>query len=67
MQNSSDDKQMMVFVTDPRRFSVYSPRHYTEIDLLGDGETDYYRGYFFDYLNHTAEQPTPKAFPQKSP
>ena len=46
MQNSSDDNQMMVFVTDPRRFSVYSPQHYTEIDLLGVGVSDYYRGYF---------------------
>lgn len=65
MQNSSDDNQMMVFVTDPRRFSVYSPRHYTEIDLLGDGKTDYYRGYFSDYLNFTAEQSEPRPFKQK--
>jgi len=64
MQNSSDDNQMMVFVTDPRRFSVYSPQHYTEIDLLGDGNSDYYRGYFSDYLNFTARQPEPSPFRQ---
>jgi hypothetical protein len=62
MSRSSDDGKMMVFVTDPRRFSVYDPRVYTNIDLLGDGKSDFYNGYFRDYLEHTAKQPLPSPF-----
>lgn len=64
MSRSSDDGKMMVFVTDPRRFSVYDPRAYTTIDLLGDGKSDFYNGYFRDYLEHTAKQRTPRPFDQ---
>ncbi|NBX92986.1 MAG: hypothetical protein EB078_02885 [Proteobacteria bacterium] len=62
MENSSDDKRMMVFVTDPRRFSVYDPQFYTNIDLLGDGKSDFYNGYFKDYLEYTTKHPKPKPF-----
>lgn len=50
MENSSDTNRLMFFVTDPRRFSVYDPRFYNAIDLLGDGQSDYYNGYFRDYF-----------------
>lgn len=62
MQNGADDNRMMVFVTDPRRFSVYDPRVYSNIDLLGDGKSDFYNGYFKDYLEHTAKDPQPQPF-----
>lgn len=62
MRNSADDKRAMIFVTDPRRFSVYDPKEYTEIDLLGDGKSDFYRGYFRDYLEYTAKQKKPAPF-----
>lgn len=62
MKNGADDDRLMFFVTDPRRFSVYDPRFYSALDLLGDGESDYYRGYFKAYLEHTAQQPLPAPF-----
>lgn len=62
MRNSADGKRAMIFVTDPRRFSVYDPKYYTEIDLLGDGKSDFYRGYFKDYLEYTAKQKQPAPF-----
>jgi len=62
MQNGADDSRMMIFVTDPRRFSVYDPQIYSNIDLLGDGQSDYYNGYFKNYLEHTAKAPLPKPF-----
>ena len=62
MRNGSDDNRMMIFVTDPRRFSVYDPQVYTAIDLLGDGKSDFYNGYFKDYLEHLQTEPTPKPF-----
>ena len=62
MRHSSDDSRMMVFVTDPRRFSVYDPKNYTAIDLLGDGKSDFYNGYFKDYLEHVQTEAQPKPF-----
>jgi hypothetical protein len=62
MRNSADEKRVMIFVTDPRRFSVADPKQYTDLDLLGDGKSDYYRGYFKDYLEFTARQKKPKPF-----
>ena len=62
MRNGADDSRMMIFVTDPRRFSVYDPKVYSNIDLLGDGQSDYYNGYFKNYLEHTAKAPLPKPF-----
>jgi len=62
MRNGADDDRLMFFVTDPRRFSVYDPRFYSALDLLGDGESDYYRGYFRAYLEYTAQQPLPALF-----
>jgi len=50
MERSADDDRLMFFVTDPRRFSVYDPRFYTGLDLLGNGRSDYYNGYFRDYF-----------------
>jgi hypothetical protein len=60
MERSSDDGRVMFFVTDPRRFSVYSPQFYTGLDLLGDGKSDYYNGYFRDYFEFTLKKKTPK-------
>lgn len=60
MERSSDDGRLMFFVTDPRRFSVYSPQFYTGLDLLGDGKSDYYNGYFRDYFEFTLNKKTPK-------
>jgi hypothetical protein len=60
MERSSDDGRLMLFVTDPRRFSVYSPQFYTGLDLLGDGRSDYYNGYFRDYFEFTLRKKTPK-------
>lgn len=60
MERSSDDGRLMFFVTDPRRFSVYSPQFYTGLDLLGDGQSDYYNGYFRDYFEFTLKKKTPK-------
>jgi len=64
MQQGSDDDRMMVFVTDARRFSVYDPQIYTSLDLLGDGKSDFYNGYFRTYLEHTATKPNPTPFNQ---
>ncbi|MFM8269020.1 MAG: hypothetical protein ACKN9V_02435 [Pseudomonadota bacterium] len=56
MENSSDTDRLMFFVTDPRRFSIYGPKFYTGIDLLGDGHSDYYNGYFRDYFEFVGRE-----------
>ncbi len=58
----SDDGKLMVFVSDARRFSPFTPQQYSPMDLLGDGETDFYNHFFRDYLNYTARQPAPEPF-----
>jgi len=57
MNSLSDDGRMMFFVTDPNRFSVYSSRPYSAVDLLGDGQSDFYNGYFKSYLESVLGQP----------
>lgn len=56
MENSADTERLMFFVTDPRRFSVYSPQFYTGLDFFGDGQSDFYRGYFRDYFEYTLKK-----------
>jgi hypothetical protein len=62
MKQFSDDGRMMFFVTEAHRFSVYDPRPYSPVDLLGDGKTDYYNGYFKTYLEYSLKQPEPAPF-----
>lgn len=50
MEELSDDRRMMFFVTKANRFSVYSPVPYSKIDLFGNGTTDFYNGYFRTYF-----------------
>jgi hypothetical protein len=53
----SDDGRLMFFVTKASRFSVFHDSDYSPIDLLGDGKTDFYNGYFKEYLDHELAQP----------
>jgi len=62
MKKYSDDGRMMFFVTEASRFSVYDPRPYSPVDLLGDGKTDFYNGYFKTYLEYALKQPEPAPF-----
>lgn len=62
MKEYSDDGRMMFFVTEANRFSVYAPRPYSAVDLLGNGKTDYYNGYFKTYLEYTATEAMPEPF-----
>lgn len=61
-EEASDDGRLMIFVTDARRFTPFMARHYSLIDLVGDGQSDFYNSYFRDYLRHTAAQEPPEGF-----
>lgn len=62
MESFSDDDRMMFFVTEANRFSVHSARAYSTVDLLGDGKSDFYNGYFKSYLEGLLTKPPPEPF-----
>lgn len=62
--STSTDGRLMLFVTDARRFSVFSSQLYSPTDLLNNGKVseDFYNSYFRDYLEYVAKSPPPAPF-----
>ncbi len=56
MRRRSDDQRMTFFVTDAFRFSVHSSQRYNALDFFGVPNSDYYNGFFKDYLESAAKE-----------
>lgn len=59
MELHTEGKQLMYFVSGAERFGPSNNNTYSPVDLFGNGESDYYNGFFKDYFNWVKDQEEP--------